>query len=57
MATARYILAALAATLALYAMGAMLDQTDPTGALCDTDTDCAELCPAGDAECDGGPQE
>jgi len=26
-------------------------------ALCDTDTDCARLCPPGDADCDGGPQQ
>jgi hypothetical protein len=45
--------AAVAVFLGLYVLAAGLDATD---ALCDTDSDCAELCAADDIECDGGPQ-
>ena len=34
---------------------AHVHQTDD-GAQCETDSECAKLCPVGDAECDGGPQ-
>jgi hypothetical protein len=44
-------LAALACTTAV-----SLDATHQAPAQCDTDTDCLRLCPAADADCDGGPQ-
>ena len=46
----RLLIVALVLVLAAWA-------TEPVSdALCDTDSDCMRLCPADDAECDGGPQ-
>ena len=47
------ILAILINTLFLWAMNASIRQP---AIGCSTDTECAELCPAEDIECDGGPE-
>lgn len=48
--------AAAAFILLALATASLIAATDTTGALCTTDSECAMLCPADDAECDGGPQ-
>lgn len=48
------ILALTVNALFLWAMDASISR--PVIA-CNTDTECAELCPTDDLECDGGPQQ
>lgn len=48
---------AAAAFLALaLATAGLIAATTTTSALCTTDSECVELCPAGATECDGGPE-
>lgn len=50
--TARRLLPLIAALLALfYVLHGPIHLTD---AVCSTDTECLQLCPPSDAECDGG---
>jgi hypothetical protein len=60
----RYIVAAILAASAVFAIKAGSAALEAAtqyrlaqdAALCATDSECAELCPADDVECDGGPQ-
>ena len=51
-------------TIAAFAVAVAFAQSEESGAICDTDTDCMRFCPEGTADlppdhpeyCDGGPQ-